>query len=153
MRKVFLLLLILFFKKSAGIFGVLNSKAGLVAKRNGSSSFLDKLKEASRGNETKAFTLNDRKDKSATGISSVISSRFGEEENTDECPSKEVICNYDEDKEKTVCHKACKNYRTGLETLCKRYHAKEKKCTPQCYRGRCVKLCNTKQFLKEICSS
>ena len=98
MRKVVLLLLILFFKKSAGFFGVLNSKAGLVAKRSGSSSFLDKLKEASGGNKTKLFALNDRKDKSSS---------FGEDENTDECPSKEVICKYDEDKEKTVCHEDC----------------------------------------------
>ena len=153
MRKIVLLLLISFFKKTAGFFGILNSKSGLVAKRSGSSSFLDKLKEASGGNKTKLFALNDRKDKSSSEIFSGILSSFGDDENTDECPSKEVICKYDEDKEKTVCHEDCKKYRTFPETLCKKYMAKRKKCTPHCYRGRCVKLCKQNESLKEICRS
>ena len=151
MRKVFLLLLVLFCKKSAGFFGVLNSKAGLVVKKSGESSFLDKLKEGSGGNKTKTFRLNDRNDKSA--VSSGILSSFGEEENTDECPHKKVICKYNEDKGKTVCHENCQTYRTSPEAYSKKYLAKAKTCTPQCYRGRCVKLCNQKQFLKEICRS
>ena len=151
MRKVFLLLLILFFKKSAGFFGILNSKAGLVVNKNGGSSFLDKLKEVSGNNETETFTLNDRNDKSA--VSGGILSSSGEEENTNECPIKKVVCKYDEEKEKTVCHKACKYFRTPPETLCKRYMAKAKKCTPQCYRGKCVNFCKQNQSIREMCRS
>ena len=151
MRKVFLLLLILFFQKSAGFFGNLNSKAGLVVKKNGGSSFLDKLKESSGDNETETFTLNDRNDESAAARG--ILSSFGEEENTNECPIKDLVCNYDEEKEKTVCHKQCKTFRTSPETLCRRFLAKAKKCTPQCYRGKCVNHCKQNRLVREMCRS
>ena len=151
MRKVFLLLLILFFKKSAGFFWILNSKTGLLVKKNGGSSFLDKLKEASGNNETETFTLNDRNDKS--GVSGGILSSSVEEENTNQCPIKEVVWRYDEEKEKTVYHKMCKTFRTPPKTLCKRYMTKAKKCTPRCYRGKCVNLWKQNQSINEMCRS
>ena len=151
MRKVFLLLLILFFKKSAGFFGILNSKEGLLVKKNGGSSFLDKLKQASGNNETGTFALNDRNNKSS--VSGGIISSSGEEENTNQCPIKEVVCKYDEEKENTVYHKVCKNFKTPPETLCKRYMTKAKKCTPRYYRGKCVNLCKQNQSINEMCRS
>lgn len=64
---------------------------------------MDKLKEASGNNETETLTLNDRNDKSA--VSGGIFSRSGEEDNTNQCPIKEMVCKYYEEKGKTVHHK------------------------------------------------
>ena len=58
MKKVLLLLLILFIKKSAGFF-----TSRLTFNESGGSRFLDKLRKVSGDNEIKSFKLNDRNDK------------------------------------------------------------------------------------------
>lgn len=141
MKKVLLLLLILFIKKSAGFF-----ISRLTFNESGGSRFLDKLRKVSGDNEIKSFKLNDRNDKS--DLSEVLSN-FRGEKSTEECPVKEEICEYDEEKQNIVCQKKCTTYRTSPEALCKKRMAK--KCTPQCYRGKCVPYCY--QIMKKLCRS
>ena len=47
----------------------------------------------------------------------------------------------------------CKPFRTLPETLCKWDKAKAKKCTPQCYRSKCVSHCKLNQSIMEMCHS
>lgn len=142
MSKVFLLLLILLIKKSAGFF-----TSRLAFNESGGGRFLDKLRKISGDQEIKSFKLNGQNDKSAD-LSEVLSG-FRGEKRTEECPIKEEICEYNEEKQTNVCHTKCRTYRTSPEALCKKHIAK--KCTPQCYRGKCVPYCNQK--MKKLCRS